>query len=58
MTVSSVPEFDICIMHTFPGSFNNVNSMDSGILQHCASGLDSMYVFLVVTDLLHIFIYP
>ena len=47
----------LCIVHTFPGSSNNVNSMDSGFLQHWDSFLDSIYLFLAVTDILHTFIF-
>ena len=45
------------IVHTFMGSPNNVNCMDSGVLQHCASWLDSICVFIVLTALFHTF-YP
>ena len=44
------------IVHNFLGSSNNVNYMDSEFLQHCAPCLDSICVFLVVTDLFHTFI--
>ena len=50
-----VLDFRLCIVHTFLGSSNNVNCLDSGLFQHCAYWLDSIYVFLVVTD---VFISP
>ena len=47
----------LCILHTFLGSFNNVNYMDSGLLQQFAYCLDYIYEFLVITYLFHIFIF-
>ena len=45
------------IMHTFLGSSKNVNYMDSGLPQHCDYCLDYICVFIVVTNILHTFIF-
>ena len=44
------------ILHTCPGSSNNVNYIHSVFLRHCDSCLDSFSLFLVVTDVFHTFI--
>ena len=49
-------DFCLCTVHTFPGSFNNVNNIDSEYLQHFSSWLYYIYVFIVVTDVLYTFI--
>ena len=44
-------------MYTFPGSYNNFNCMDYWFLQKYASCLYYIYVFIVVNDIFHTFIF-
>ena len=46
-----------CMLHTFPGSFNNVNCIYSGFFKHYYYCLYSIYAFFVVTDLFQTFIF-
>ena len=55
--IRPVLNYSLCIVHTFLGSSKNVNMMGSGFLQYCASCLDSIYASLVVTNILHTFIF-
>ena len=55
--VLSVFNSHLCILHTFLGSFNNINSMDYSFLENCAYWLDSICVFLVLTDILNTLIF-